>query len=93
MLIKFKGQTDEEAYSDYMIQKIKNCFAGESSSLKDYLKNVSRGRCTVNPYFAFNKGDNNIYVYEDKKIKIKFKYEDEYNYLMDFIKRRKNFLS
>ena len=35
----------------------------------------------------------NIYIYEDKKIKIKFKYEDEYNYLMDFIKRRKNFLS
>lgn len=35
----------------------------------------------------------NIYVYEDKKIKIKFKYEDEYNYLIDFVKRRKNFLS
>lgn len=35
----------------------------------------------------------NIYIYEDKKIKIKFKYEDEYNYLMDFIKRRKKFLS
>lgn len=35
----------------------------------------------------------NIYVYEDEKIKIKFKYEDEYNYLIDFIKRRKKFIS
>ncbi len=35
----------------------------------------------------------NIFVYEDKKIKIKFKYEDEYNYLIDFIKRRKRFIS
>ena len=35
----------------------------------------------------------NIYVYEDKKIKIKFKYEDEYNYLINFIKRRKRFIS
>lgn len=31
----------------------------------------------------------NIYVYEDKKIRIKFKYEDEYNYLIEFIKERK----
>ena len=77
VLIKFKGQTDEEAYSDYMIQKIKNCFAGESSSLKDYLKNVSRGRCTVNPYFAFNKGDNNIYVYEAPYTKEH--YDPDYN--------------
>ena len=30
-----------------------------------------------------------IYVYEDKKIKVKFKYEDEYNYLIQYIKRRK----
>lgn len=30
-----------------------------------------------------------IYVYEDKKIKVKFKYEDEYNYLIQFIKSRK----
>ena len=29
-----------------------------------------------------------IYVYEDKKIKVKFKYEDEYNYLIQYIKRR-----
>ena len=35
----------------------------------------------------------NIYVYEDKKIRIKFKYEDEYNYLIDFIKRKKRFIS
>ena len=35
----------------------------------------------------------NIYVYEDKKIRIKFKYEDEYNYLMEFIKERKKFIS
>ena len=35
----------------------------------------------------------NIYVYENKKIRIKFKYEDEYNYLIDFIKRRKKFIS
>ena len=30
-----------------------------------------------------------IYVYEDKKIKVKFKYDDEYNYLIQYIKRRK----
>ena len=30
-----------------------------------------------------------IYVYEDKKINVKFKYEDEYNYLIQFIKSRK----
>ena len=35
----------------------------------------------------------NIYVYEEKKIRIKFKYEDEYNYLMEFIKERKKFIS
>ena len=28
-------------------------------------------------------------MYEDKKIKVKFKYEDEYNYLIQYIKRRK----
>ena len=33
--------------------------------------------------------ENDIYVYEDKKIKVKFKYEDEYNYLIQYIKRRK----
>ena len=83
VLIKFKGQTDEEAYSDYMIQKIKNCFAGESSSLKDYLKNVSRGRCTVNPYFTFNKGDNNIYVYEAPYTKEHYDPDYNSNYFRD----------
>ena len=29
----------------------------------------------------------------EKKIRIKFKYEDEYNYLMEFIKERKKFIS
>ena len=77
VLIKFKGQTDEEAYSDYMIQKIKNCFAGESSSLKDYLKNVSHGRCSVDPYFSFDKGNNNIYVYEAPYTKEH--YDPDYN--------------
>ena len=33
-----------------------------------------------------------IYVYEDKKIKVKFKYEDEYNYLIQYIKRISLFL-
>ena len=34
----------------------------------------------------------NIYVYEGKKIKIKYKYEDEYKHLLNFIKRRKKLL-
>ena len=49
---------------------------------------------TKDEFVKFGIDDlDNIYVYEDKKIKIKFKYEDEYNYLIDFVKRRKNFLS
>lgn len=35
----------------------------------------------------------NIYIYEGNKIRIKFKYEDEYNYLLDFIKRRKSIIA
>lgn len=63
--------------------------------LKEF-NQVSR-ECNWIEYFTKYKNLNtlsrelieNIYVYEDKKIKIKFKYEDEYNYLRDFIKRRK----
>ena len=43
-------------------------------------------------WFA-KKKDYPEFVAEDKKIRIKFKYEDEYNYLMEFIKERKKFIS
>ncbi|MDY3829137.1 MAG: hypothetical protein SOZ71_10275 [Clostridium sp.] len=63
VLIKFKGQSDEEAYSKEEINEIKESFCGEKYSLKDYLETVSYGQCSVNPQFIFDK-DKKVLIYE-----------------------------
>ena len=103
------GNITEKEYNDYTKEYGEQIRQSEDTIDKYYeeLKEFDQASRESNwiEYFTKYKNVNslsrelidslvdNIYIYEDKKIKIKFKYEDEYNYLMDFIKRRKNFMS
>lgn len=103
------GNITEKEYNDYTKEYGEQIRKSEDTIDKYYeeLKQFEQANTESNwiEYFTKYKNVNslsrelidslvdNIYIYEDKKIKIKFKYEDEYNYLINFIKRRKNFLS
>ena len=63
VFIKFKGQSDEEAYSKEEINETIESFCGEEYSLKNYLETVSYGQCSVNPQFIFDK-DKKVLIYE-----------------------------
>ena len=103
------GNITEEEYNEYTKEygeQIRQ-FENNINKYYDELKNFTQASSDNKWIEHFKKYKNvnslsrelidnlidNIYVYEDKKIRIKFKYEDEYNYLMEFIKERKKFIS
>lgn len=103
------GNISEEEYNEYtkeyssQIRKIEDNIDNYYKELKD-LEQASMESDWIEHFIKYKNINSlsrelidslidNIYVYENKKIKIKFKYEDEYNYLIDFIKRRKNIIA
>ena len=103
------GNISEEEYNEYtkeyssQIRKIEDNIDNYYKELKD-LEQASMESDWIEHFMKYKNINSlsrelidslidNIYVYENKKIKIKFKYEDEYNYLIDFIKRRKNIIA
>lgn len=103
------GNISEEEYNEYtkeyssQIRKIEDNIDNYYKELKD-LEQASMESNWIEHFIKYKNINSlsrelidslidNIYVYENKKIKIKFKYEDEYNYLIDFIKRRKNIIA
>lgn len=103
------GNISEEEYNEYtkeyssQIRQIEDNIDNYYKELKD-LEQASMESDWIDNFIKYQNINSlsrelidslidNIYVYENKKIKIKFKYEDEYNYLIDFIKRRKNIIA
>ncbi len=103
------GNISEEEYNEYtkeyssQIRRIEDNIDNYYKELKD-LEQASMESDWIDNFIKYQNINSlsrelidslidNIYVYENKKIKIKFKYEDEYNYLIDFIKRRKNIIA
>lgn len=103
------GNISEEEYNEYtkeyssQIRKIEDNIDNYYKELKD-LEQASMESDWIEHFMKYKNINSlsrelidslidNIYIYENKKIKIKFKYEDEYNYLIDFIKRRKNIIA
>ena len=99
------GNITEDEYNEYSIEytnQIKNLEDNIDNYYKE-LKNLEQAysECEWMDYFIKYQNINslsreivdslidNIYVYENKKIRIKFKYEDEYNYLLNFVKKGK----
>ena len=98
------GKITEEEYNEYTneysshIRKIEDNIDNYYRALKDLEQASAESEWME--YFIKYKNINslsrelidnlidNIYIYEGNKIRIKFKYEDEYNYLLDFIKRK-----
>lgn len=103
------GKITEEEYNEYTneysshIRKIEDNIDNYYRALKDLEQASAESEWME--YFIKYKNINslsrelidnlidNIYIYEGNKIRIKFKYEDEYNYLLDFIKRRKSIIA